>query len=58
MESDNAGDDSVESDGDRTKKTSLREVMHDVDGYFRVEEEAEKAHDSEESEEHYVENLV
>jgi hypothetical protein len=58
VENDNAGDDSVEGDGDRTKKASLREVMHDVDSYFRIEEEAEKAHDCEESEEHYVENLV
>jgi hypothetical protein len=58
VENENASDDSVESDGDRTKKTGLREVMHDVDGYFRIEEEAEKAHDCEESEEHDAENLV
>ena len=58
VENDNADDDSVESDGDRTKKTSLREVVHDVDGYFRIEEGAEKAHDCEEGEEHDVENLV
>lgn len=58
VENNNADDNSVESDGDRTKETSLCEVVHDVDGYFRIEEEAEKAHGCEESEEHDVENLV
>ena len=58
VENNNADDNSVEGNRDRAKETGLCEVVHNVGGYFRIEEEAEKAHDCEESEEHDVENLV
>jgi hypothetical protein len=57
VKDDDTHDGSVQGYGDCVEEAGLREVAHDADGYFRVEEESEQTHGCEEDKEYDVHNL-